>query len=265
MAKVGLSVLIVACDEEDNIRNCLESVKWADEIIVVDSGSTDRTCEIAKEYTDKVVYRKWEGFIKQKNFVLSLATKEWIFNLDADERCTPDLAREIQRVINSNDADGFFVKRHAYYLSRWINHCGWYPDYKLRLAKRTKCIFAGEEPHDQLVVDGTTRKLNLEIQHYTYKNFAHQLRTINAYSDTASEVWTKKGKKPSLLGMLLYPPIKFFEVYLYKLGFLDGLAGFTIAVATSFYVFTKYVKLWEAGQKQHQCSKGSMQGQKTRV
>jgi glycosyltransferase involved in cell wall biosynthesis len=245
MAKVNISACIMTHNEEENIRACLESVKWAEEIIVVDSGSTDRTCDIAKEYTDRIVQHKWEGHIGQRNFVISLATKDWVFCLDADERCTPDLAKDIERVVTTNEAEGYYVKRHTYYLSRWINHCGWYPDYKLRLAKRGLCKSTGTDPHDSIVVNGRTKKLDSELHHFTYRDFADQIRTINNFSDITRDQWIKEDKRPSIPGMLFHPMAKFFEIYFYKLGFLDGVAGFVIAASTSFYVFCKYVKLWE--------------------
>lgn len=243
---MSISVCIISYNEESNIKDCLESVRWADEIIVVDSGSTDRTREIAESIGAKVVHHKWEGYVNQKNFALSLATKDWVFCLDSDERCTPQLADEIRQAIQNNSVDGFQMKRHTYYLHKWINHCGWYPDYKLRLAKRSKCRWDGVDPHDKLTVDGVTSKLDGEIHHYTYKNFSHQIRVINTFSDIVRDEWIKKEKKLNIFLMFLHPPLKFIEVYFYKLGFLDGLAGFIISIASAFYVFSKHVKLWES-------------------
>lgn len=240
-----VTACIICKNEERNIRDCLESVKWADEIVVVDSGSTDRTVEIAKEYTPNVFFNEWRGYNAQREFAMAKATSDWVFCLDADERCTPEL-RDAIRASLSDGVDGFYVKRHTYYLGRWINHGGWYPDWKLRVVRRGQAKCTGIEPHDLIEVPGPTARLHADLLHYTYANFSAQLRQIDKFSDVFRDRWIQEGRKPSLLMMLLHPWWKFFEVYLFKLGLLDGRAGFVIAVATAFYTFAKHVKLWEA-------------------
>ena len=242
-----VSAVVICGNEEHNIADCLESVKWCDEIVVVDSESTDRTVEIAKRFTDRIVVRPWPGYIAQKNFALQQATGDWILSVDADKRCTPELRDEIRRELASvaDGVNGFSVKRHVWYLGRWINHGGWYPDRKTRVVRRGKSAWTGVDPHDKLVAEGGTRELAGELVHFTYRDFAHQLRIIDKFSDVAVAEWIKAGRRFSLFKALLHPPVKFFECYVWKLGFLDGWPGFVIAAASAFYVRTKYVKLWE--------------------
>ena len=251
-----ISVCVITYNEEHNIVDCLESVKWADEIIVVDSDSTDRTVELAKNYTKNVIINKWHGYVVQKNFALEHATCDWILCLDADERVTPELKEEILSVLTKNNAaDAYYIKRHTYYLGKWINHCGWYPDYKIRLIKRGKGKWDGIDPHDKMVSTGRTDYLNAELHHFTYRNFSHQLKIIDRFSDVATDEYIKAGKSYCIFKMLFHPPLKFLGVYIWKMGFMDGFQGFIIAVASAFYVFSKYVKLWEKTTLQRQITK----------
>jgi glycosyltransferase involved in cell wall biosynthesis len=245
--KNTLSVYIITYNEQENIRDCLESVKWADEIIVVDSFSDDKTVEIVRNYTDKVFQRRWDNIVNQRNFALSLATGDWVFCLDADERLTDNLKEEILGEISKENAcSGYYVKRHTKYLGKWINHCGWYPDYKLRLIRRGRGYHVGHGPHERIVVpDGNCGYLKGKILHYTYKNFSHQIKTIDRFSDEESKQMKKPRWYPLWFCLFFRPLLKFIEVYFLKLGFLDGVQGFIISVASAFYVFSKYVKLWE--------------------
>jgi len=242
-----ISAAVVCFNEEKNIERCLKSLEWADEIVVVDSFSTDNTVSICRKYTDRVYQRKWPGINKQKEFAVSLTKNEWVFVLDADEEVSKELRNEIRKRLEADDGryDGYMIKRHTYYLGRWINHGGWYPDYKLRLFKKSKARFVGEDPHDKVAVLGKVGKLKGDIYHYTYEDISHHLRTINSFSDVVSENMLKKKERFLLPKMLLKPPIKFFETYIYKLGFLDGIPGLIISILSSYYVFLKYAKLWE--------------------
>ncbi len=242
-----LSVVIITFNEEKNIRQCLESVKGMDEIIVVDSFSNDKTVEICREYTGKVIQQKWLGYVAQKQFALEQACGEWIMLLDADERISPEASVEIKSkiLLGSPSVNGFIFPRHSFYLGRWINHGGWYPDYKLRLVRKGFARWGGEDPHDKLILNGKAEFLQGEILHYVYTEISHQLKTVNSFSQITVEQWNKKGKKSNLFQLFFRPPIKFFETYFYKRGFLDGMPGFLIAVITSFYVFFKFAKLWE--------------------
>lgn len=246
MIRPRVSAVVICGNEETNIADCLESVRWCDEIVVVDSMSADRTPEIARRYTGKVIQRPWPGYVAQKNFALEQATCEWILSLDADERCTPELRAEVEKALAAAEGvDGFRVKRHVRYLGRWINHGGWYPDWKLRIVRRGRARWTGSDPHDKLETEGPTRDLDADLVHYTYRDFAHQLKIIDRFSDVVVEGWIKEGRKPSLFKMIFHPPVKFFECYVWKLGFLDGWPGFAIAKASAFYVFTKQIKLRE--------------------
>lgn len=241
-----VSAVVICGNEEANIEACLSSVSWCDEIVVVDSQSTDRSAEIARRYTDRVFQRPWPGYVAQKNFALEQATGDWILSLDADERCTAELRGAIEKALASpGDAAGFRFKRRVRYLGRWILHGGWYPDWKLRLVRRGRARWEGRDPHDKLVADGPVRDVNADLLHFTYRNFAHQIRTINHFSDVVTDTWRRDGKRGSFLKMLVLPPAKFIECWIFKLGILDGLPGLIIALSTAFYVFSKQVKLWE--------------------
>jgi glycosyltransferase involved in cell wall biosynthesis len=245
-----ISAAIITFNEEKNIRDCLESIKWIEEIIIVDSFSTDRTVDICKEYTQKIFQREWPGHVRQKQFALEQAQGEWILSLDADERLSPEAAEEMKKEIFDDvpDIDGFRFPRHSYYLGRWINHGGWYPDCKLRLIRKGKGRWGGRDPHDKIIADGPTKPLKGEILHYVYDNLSHQLETVNSFSTISAEQWNKEGKKFNLFLIFLRPPIRFLEMYVWKKGFLDGFPGFVIAMASAFYVFLKYAKLWELQQ-----------------
>ena len=242
-----VSAVVVCFNEERNIERCLRSLLWADEIVVVDSYSTDNTISICKRYTDRIYQRKWPGINKQKEYAVSLTKNKWVFVLDADEVVSDELSKEIGERLESDNGryDGYMIRRHTYYLGKWINHGGWYPDYKLRLFKKEKGYFGGEDPHDKIIVNGNVSRLEGEIYHFTYQDISHHLRTINRFSDVVSQNMCKKGERFILLKMLIKPITKFFETYVYKLGFLDGIPGLIIAVLSSYYVFLKYAKLWE--------------------
>jgi glycosyltransferase involved in cell wall biosynthesis len=247
MSPEKLSVCIITYNEEENIRDCLESVKWADEIVVVDSYSQDNTLSIVKEYTDKIIQRNWPGHIEQKNFAIDQAAGDWLLGLDADERISPELKKEIKDVLEGRikKADGYYCPRHSFYLGRWINHGGWYPDYKLRLFRKGKGRWEGKNPHDMVKMDRRAAYLKGELKHYVYKNISHQLKTVDSFSTITAKGFHEEGKKFNLILLLFRPWIRFFEMYIIKKGFLDGLPGFIIAVITSYYVFLKYAKLWE--------------------
>ena len=244
---IRVSAVLVCCDEEENIEQCLQSLAWANEIIVVDSFSQDRTEESCRKYTNRIFQREWSGMVQQREYAVSLARNEWVFAIDADEVVTEALRDEVLTRLSKdkNEKNGYYVKRHSYYLGRWINHGGWFPDFKLRLFRKDKVFVGGENPHDKCFVRGKTAKLKGEMIHYPYKNISRHLRTINTYSDIVSERLLKEKFSFPLVKMFIKPPVKFFETYIYKLGFLDELPGFVISVLSSYYVFMKYATLWE--------------------
>lgn len=244
-----ISVTIITFNEERNIRRCLESVRWADEIVVVDSFSTDKTVEICREYTEHVIQHEWLGYVQQKNYAVDCATYDWIFSLDADEEISPELQSAILGMWKRGFSyDGYKVARKVYYLGRWIRHGGWYPDYKIRLFHRAKGRWGGIDLHEKVILNGTCGKLKGDLFHYTYENITVHIRKMNSYTTISAQKLYKKGRKPSLLNIFFNPPVKFIKTYFIKAGFLDGKAGFFISIIGSFYVFMKYLKLWELYQ-----------------
>lgn len=247
MNRPGISACIITFNEESNIEACLESVAWVEEIIVVDSLSTDATVERCRRFTDKVFLKEWQGHVRQKNYALQFASHEWVLCLDADERVTAELRKEIEEhlVHDQERIDGYIFPRHSYYLGRWINHGGWYPDYKLRLFKRSKGHWGGKDPHDRVILEGATAYLSADLHHYVYRNLSHQLKTVDSFSSITASMLNAEGASFSLLSLIFRPLGKFIGTYCIKGGFRDGIPGFIIAVASSFYVFLRCAKLWE--------------------
>jgi glycosyltransferase involved in cell wall biosynthesis len=225
----------------------LRSVEWANEIVVVDGGSTDKTVEIAAQFTPKVFQRAWDGYAASKNFALGHCTGDWILWLDADERVTSDLASEIQSVIvqGVEDFTGFEIPRKAFFLGKWIKHCGWYPGYVLRLFRRGSAKWSDSKVHEHLEIDGRTTRLKSDLLHYTDPNLWHYFDKFNRYTTLAAEQLAERGHKPSPGQLTMRPLWLFIKMYIVKRGFLDGIQGFILCVLSSCYVFTKYAKLWE--------------------
>jgi (heptosyl)LPS beta-1,4-glucosyltransferase len=242
-----ISATIITLNEEENIAEALETLAWADEIIVVDSESTDRTVEIALRFTNKVITQKWLGYAAQKNFATEQTTNDWVFNLDADERITPELQRQIETLKQSDhiDAAAFEMPRKVFYLGKWIKHSGWYPDYKIRLYNRTKGRWQGDYVHESVKVDGAVERLNGDILHYTVRNASEHHLRLDRYTTLAAQEAFEKGKRPSFVAMAFAPFATFIKSYLFKRGFLDGYQGFAIACFAAQYVFLKNIKLWE--------------------
>jgi len=242
-----LSVIIITYNEQENIRDCLESVKWSDEIVIVDSFSNDKTVEIAREYTSKVFQNKWTNFSQQKNLALGKASSEWVLNIDADERATSELKEEILTILNSKfqSFDGYYIPRRNHYLGRWIRHCGWYPDYKLRLFLRGKGRFNERTVHESVVVEGRKGYLKSCLNHYSYKNLSDHLSHIDKFSSLAAEEMFKDGRRARVFDLLFRPITRFIRMYLMNRGYLDGIYGLIVSLMGSFYVLTKYLKLWE--------------------
>jgi glycosyltransferase involved in cell wall biosynthesis len=252
--RATISAFIVCCNEERNIRRCLESIKWCDEIIVVDSGSTDSTLQICREYTAKIFHRGWTGFVEQKRYALSLCTSDWILNLDADEEVSEELRLEIiNSLVRSKQQDpttGYFLSRVVFHLGKWWRKGGWYPEYSLRLCKRSETTWGGADPHEKAMVKGPTLRLKGELRHYTYADLSNQISALNRFSETAAKTMHAKGKKASLFNILGRPPLRFIKFFLIKRGFLEGFPGFVVACLEAYYVFLKYVKLWELEHRQ---------------
>ena len=244
-----LTVITIALNEEHNLPACLASVAWADEIIVIDSGSTDGTVEVARRFTPRVFTIAWEGYGSARNFGLDRASGEWVLWLDADERVTPELAGEIRQTMTGSDETvaAFDVARRAYFLGRWIRHCGWYPSRVPRLFRKGRARFNDARVHEQLVIDGARGSLRYDLLHYTDPDLHHYFAKFNRYTSLAADDMAAAGKTATVGDMIVRPPFMFFRMFVLRLGMLDGVHGFILCVVSSLYVFTKYAKLWEKG------------------
>jgi len=250
-----ISVAIVAMDEEGDIGRTLASVGWADEIVLVDSGSKDRTCEIARAQGARVVVEPWRGYVAQKQYAIDLCTKEWVLLLDADEEVSPELAEEIRAVIASASAvSGYWLPRKNLFLGRWMRHGGFYPDPKLRLFRRGQGFVTGHDPHDRCElkpgVPGelpqTTRQFKNPLVHYTYPNLTLYLGHMNRYSSLGAQLAVAKGHRSfSFINIVLRPLATFVYNYFFRLGFLDGREGLLLHLYHAGYVSWKYAKAWE--------------------
>jgi glycosyltransferase involved in cell wall biosynthesis len=244
--KSDISVIIRTYNEEKNIRACLESASWANEIVVVDSESKDNTVAIVKEYTDRVVTQPWLGHIGQSQFATDQAANLWVLSLDADEVISPGLRDEILELdLNSTGFDAFEMPRLHFFMQKWIRHSAWYPDYKIRLFRKDKCRWGGVAPHDKVQVPGRTGRLKGDILHYIYYDLEHFAGTKNKYSSLTAFDHFRNGKRAGFIDFTLRPVYAFLYRYLVRMGFLDGLPGFAISVMESHAVFMKYMKLYE--------------------
>lgn len=245
-----ISIVVITLNEADRILPLLKSAAFADEVIVVDSGSTDGTQEACRAAGARVITRPWQGFAAQKQFAMQQASFEWILNLDADERISDSLAAEILKSIQRAPAEicGFSMPRLSRYLGTWIRHGGWYPDRKLRLVRKGCGQWKGSGLHEKLEVSGKVQALSSPILHEVYRHVSDQVKTINRFSDVyatehpATGAWFVAAGVFHALG-------KFMECYLWKLGALDGTAGLVIAMNSAWYVFLKHAKVWEKGMK----------------
>jgi glycosyltransferase involved in cell wall biosynthesis len=241
-----ISAALITNNEEANVEEALQSLAWADEVVVVDSGSTDATIDICRRYTDKIFRRPWTGFVDQKNYVVERASHDWIISLDADERIGPQLAREIEQLRRDGfQHAGYRMPRVAFFMGRWIRHGDWYPDYQLRLFDRRRGRWRGGRVHESVEVEGTPGFLRGEIQHFTYRSLSDYLRRLETYSTLAAQDYRQQGKKASLPKLVGNPCLTFLKAYLLKAGFLDGTPGLMVAAMGAVSVFFKYAKLYE--------------------
>ena len=247
-----VSAMVVCFNEEDRIEDCLESLRWCDEIVVVDSFSTDRTPDICRRYTDRVIQRQWAGYRDQKAFAHSQTTKDWILLVDSDERVTPELRDEILHALTQDGGHfaGYSIPRLVHYLERWWWRGGWYPDYDVRLFRREKATWGGSDPHEKILVDGKVRRLRNPLHHFSYRNIEDHLQRINRFTSVSSQELKKEGGRWRLHDALLRPLGRFMRSYILKRGFMEGFAGFYVAVSAAVYVFLKYAKLWELELKE---------------
>lgn len=246
-----LSVILITKNEAANIRACLESVAWADEIIVVDSGSSDATVAIAREFTPRVYVHDWPGFGAQKNRALDYATHEWVFSIDADERVTPELRAAIEAVLRKEGGtcSGYRVSRLSSYCGRFMRHSGWYPDRIVRLFRRSAARFSDDLVHERLLIEGETGQLGGELLHYPFDDLEAVLHKVNHYSSAGAAMQQQRGRSASLGGAVLRGLWSFLRTYVLRGGFLDGREGFMLAVSNAEGTYYRYLKLMLLNEK----------------
>ena len=256
-----LSVTVITRNEATRLAGALESVVWADEIIVVDSESTDQTVAIARRFTDRVAIRAWPGYVDQKNYAASLASHDWVLSLDADERVTPALSGEIRAALAATPRHAAYrMPRVSWHLGRWIRTTDWYPDHQSRLYDRRAARWTGKYVHEGLTVDGTIGTLGGELEHFPYRDISGHLETIGRYTTAGARQMHERGLRAHWFQCLGHPPLAFLRNYIVRGGFRDGAPGFIISTMNAYYVFLKYAKLWEIEHAQVQGSRLKVQG-----
>jgi len=240
----NISAVIITRNEELNITDCLKSISWVDEIILVDAESTDKTVELAKYFTSKVFIHRWEGFAKQKEFAVSQASNEWILNVDADERISPFLKEEIISLIDK-DIDGYYLRRENYFLKKHIKSCGWDNDYQLRLMRKSKTRLTDRLVHEGFAVDGKTERLKNRLVHYTFTSIDKTISKINHYSSLRAEELFKRNKKNGGFTIIAHGLAAFFRFFIVLRGYKDGVHGLIISIFNSITTFLVYMKVWE--------------------
>lgn len=239
---LSISAIIITKNEEASIIACLESISWVDEIIVVDSGSTDNTVKLSKSYGAKVYSRNWNGFGIQKNRALKLATKKWILSIDADERVSEDLRNYILSLKDKNNY-AYSIKRKSNYCGTWLNYGGWGSDYVVRLFRKSAAKFSNELVHEAVITKDPIKKIHYHLLHFTYHNYEEVIKKINIYSSASASILYSKKIKSSLFKTLLHSLWAFLKTYVIQCGFLDGKAGLLLAISNSQYTYYKYLKL----------------------
>jgi glycosyltransferase involved in cell wall biosynthesis len=250
-----LTVTVITKNEATNVDACLASVAWADEVLVVDCGSTDGTADLARARGARVVVRDWPGYSAQKNFAATEATHDWILSVDADERVTPALAQEIRALLAAPGGPplgGYRIPRVTWHLGRWIRTTDWYPDSQLRLYDRRRARWKSKRVHESVELDATNAgpgQLQHELEHYAYRDISHHLETMNRYTTLAAEEMHAAGRRAGLVDLVAHPLAAFLRNYVLRRGFTDGAAGFVISSMNAHYVFLKFAKLWDLGRR----------------
>lgn len=240
---IPITATIVTLNEEKNIGRAIESLRCCDEVIVVDSGSTDRTVPMAEKRGARVIVREWPGYAQQKNFAASQASHDWIFSIDADEALSEELEAELMALKQTCfDADGYSMPRLAQYLGKWIRHSGWYPDRKVRLYDRRRAKWTGEYVHESVYVDGRVAELQSNLLHFTCDSLSAHMKSLDRYTTLAAREIAETGRDRPAARLLLDPVWTGFRTFVLQRGFLDGYEGFTIAYMAALYTFLKYAK-----------------------
>ena len=241
-----LSVTIITKNEAEHIGAAIDSARWADEVIVVDCGSTDDTVAIARAHGARVEHRAWTGWVDQKTFAHDLAANDWILSLDADERVTPELAAEIRALLASEPPRrGYRMPRAGFHLGRWIRTTDHYPDYQLRLYDRREGRWRGDFVHESVKLTSPMGYLKNELHHFSYRDLADQIARLNHYSSLAAQRMYNEGRRAGFLDLLVHPPAAFLRNFILRRGFLDGTTGFLLSTVAACSVFFKFAKLWE--------------------
>ncbi len=247
MERLKLSVFVLTYNEKDKITDCLESVKWADEVVVLDSFSTDGTVEICRKYTNKIVQKKFEGFGKLRNDAIAECSNDWVLSIDSDERCTEELKNEVLGLLEKGpDADAYYVPRKSHFMGKWIRHCGWYPDYRQpQFFNRKKMKYTEQLVHETFELNGTLSRLKGHALEFPFLNLDQYLRKMERYSALRAEEMSASGKKFKAHNVIINPLAMFFRMYIAKRGFLDGVHGLVLSSLYAYYTALKYIKLWE--------------------
>ena len=243
---VPVTATVITFNEAANLQAALASLSWTDEIVVVDSESTDDTVAIARRFTDRVIVRPWPGYVAQKNFAAEQGSHDWIFSIDADERVSPALADELRALVaRGAEAPGYRVPRVTFHLGRWIRSTDWYPDHQLRLYDRRRARWTGRHVHESVNADGAVVDLHGELLHYAYRDLSHHLQTMDRYTTLAARQMHEEGRRAGWIDLALHPPAAFLRNYLLRGGFRDGVPGLIVSAMNARYVGLKFAKLWE--------------------
>lgn len=251
----GISVIVITKNEARHIRDCLRTVAWADEIIVVDAESSDNTRELCREFTNRIFVRPWTGFAEQKQFALDQATQPWVLSIDADERVPDSLAQEIGDLLQAApEYDGFMIPRLSTFLGKPIYHGGWYPGYQVRLFRREKCRLSQSRVHEGFIVDGTIGALKNHMRHFTHATLQESLARLNRYSslEALDRFERRSGKRIHWWELLAHPGAEFFRKFIAKSGWRDGMHGLVMALVSAMVKLSLYAKLWEMQKDSNQ-------------
>lgn len=254
-AKPKISAFVICCNEEDRIGRCLKSLQFCDEIVVVDSGSKDRTLEICRNFQAKIFENPWPGNRDQKQFALNLCQFDWVLNIDSDEEISPELRKEIEEILATEGSQnppkyfGYELLRVVFHFDKWWRKGGWYPEYRLRLLYRTATSWGGRDPHEKAIVEGAVRKLRGELYHFSFRSFEDQVKSTAGHALVSARALHQEGRPSSLVAITLHPLLRFIKFYFLRKGFLEGFPGLAMAILESYGVFLKYAFLWDLNRK----------------